>query len=346
MTGAVVWHRQLVHHDVWDYDLPAQPTLVDLKHDGAIVRAVIQATKMGMLFTFDRSTGEPIFEIEERPVPQGGVVGEHLSPTQPFPAAPEPYARHAAVTEEDAFGVLLFDKWACADKLSRLRSDGIYTPPSLQGTVEMPSYAGGSNWGGVAFDPASQMAVVNAMDVPTYVRLVPRTELDARISSGDVGAHAYSPMLGTPYALARGFVFSPLGMPCVKPPWGTLSGIDMEKGRIVWQVPLGTVQDVAPALFPNLAYGGPTLGGAMITARGLVFVGSSPDNYLRAYDLRNGTELWKGRLPASGQATPMTYYLESQGRQFVVIAAGGHPRSGLAVGDYVVAFALPTDASR
>jgi quinoprotein glucose dehydrogenase len=333
-TGELVWYQQLVHHDVWDYDLPAQPTLVDLKRDGEIVPAVIQATKTGMLFTFDRATGEPIYDIEERPVPQGGVAGEHLSATQPFPVAPPPYARHAPVTRDDAFGLLLFDKWACAERFSSMRSEGIYTPPSLEGTIELPSYAGGSNWGGLAFDPQSQRAVVNAMDVAAQVRLVPRAELDARIASGDVGS--YSPMLGTPYVMTRDLIVSPLGIPCLEPPWSTLTGIDMTKGTIEWQVTLGTVEDLAPAIVPNLRYGGP-----IITAAGLVFIAGSPDNYLRAFDLENGEELWKTRLPANGQATPMTYYLEETGRQYVVIAAGGHPRARLGSGDYLVAFALP-----
>ena len=342
-TGEVVWHQQLVHHDVWDYDLPAQPTLADLERDGETVAAVIQATKMGMLFTFDRATGEPIFEIEERPVPQGGVPGEHLATTQPFPVAPPPYVRHAPVTSDDAFGMLLFDEWACAKALDGLRSDGIYTPPSLAGSVMTPTFAGGSNWGGLAFDPESQLAVVAAIDTVTTARLIPRVELEARIAAGDVEEHRYEPMLGTPYVLVRDFLFSPLDVPCIEPPWSTLTGIDMARGAIEWQVPLGTVEDVTPAWFPNLAWGGPSLGGPIITAGGLVFVGGSPDNYLRAFDVTTGEEIWKARLPASGQATPMTYYLDQTSRQYVVIAAGGHPRAGLAAGDYVIAFALPID---
>lgn len=335
-TGELLWYQQLVHHDVWDYDLPAQPTLVDLQRDGGTIPAVIQATKMGMLFTFNRVTGEPVFAIEERPVPQSGVPGEHLSPTQPFPVAPPPYVRHAPVTEDDAYGLLLFDKWACADALASMRSEGIYTPPSLEGTVQLPSYAGGSNWGGLSFDPDSQIAVVNAMDVATQVTLIPREEVDENTGS-------YSAMLGTPYVMTRDFFLSPIGMPCIGPPWGTLTGIDMTKGTIAWQVPLGTVQDIAPAIVPNLTYGGQTLGGPIITASGLVFIGGAPDNYLRAFALDSGRELWKARLPANAQATPMTYYLEDTGRQYVVIAAGGHPRGGLRAADYVIAFALPED---
>lgn len=341
-TGELVWYQQLVHHDVWDYDLPAQPTLVDLIRNGETIPAVIQATKMGMLFTFNRVTGEPIFEIEERPVPQGGVAGEHLSPTQPFPVAPAPYVRHALVTESDAYGLLLFDEWACKNQFARLRSEGIYTPPTLQGTIMQPGYPGGSNWGGVAFDTETQVAVVNATDVAVEVALVPRDDLAAAAASEEFDDHEIASQLGTPYGMRRAPLLSPLGMPCVAPPWGTLTAIDMTSGDINWQIPLGTIEDLAPAIVPNLETGGPTLGGPIITAGGLVFIGSSPDNYLRAYSLKDGKELWKGRLPVNAQATPMTYFDEKTDRQYVVIAVGGHANAGyVPVGDYVIAFALP-----
>ena len=340
-TGEMVWHQQLVHHDLWDYDLAAQPTLVELRHDGKIIPAVLQATKMGLIFSFNRETGEPIFAIEERPVPQGGVPGEHLSPTQPFPVAPPPVARHDAVTEDDAWGLLFFDKRACRSRIAAMRSDGIYTPPSIEGTIELPGFAGGINWGGLAFDPARQIAVVNAMNVAMEVALIPRDDLRRQYESGEFEGQEFARQTGTPYGMRRTALLSPIGVPCIAPPWGTLTAIDMEKGTISWQVPLGTIEDLAPAIVPNIEYGVQNLGGPIITASGLIFIGAAADDYIRAYDLENGIELWKGRLPAGGQATPMTYYLESEGKQYLVIAAGGHGRLGTTAGDYVVAYALP-----
>ena len=340
-TGEMVWHQQLVHHDLWDYDLAAQPTLVELRHDGKIIPAVLQATKMGLIFSFNRETGEPIFEIEERPVPQGGVPGEHLSPTQPFPVAPPPVARHDAVTGDDAWGLLFFDKRACASRIAAMRSDGIYTPPSIAGTIELPGFAGGINWGGLAFDPARQIAVVNAMNVAMEVALIPRDDLRRQYESGDFEGQEFARQTGTPYGMRRTALLSPIGAPCIAPPWGTLTAIDMEKGTINWQVPLGTIEDLAPAIVPNIEYGVQNLGGPIITASGLIFIGAAADDYIRAYDLENGIELWKGRLPAGGQATPMTFYLESNAKQYLVIAAGGHGRLGTTAGDYVVAYALP-----
>ncbi len=339
-TGKVVWARQLVHHDVWDYDLPAQPTLADLKRDGKVIPAVIQATKMGLIFTFNRETGEPIFDIEERPVPQGGVPGEHLSPTQPFPVAPPPIVSHRPVTEDNAFGMLLFDKWACADKINQYRSDGVYTPPSLEGTIEYPSYAGGVNWGGIAFNPDSQAVIVNANSIATVLTLGSLQDLQKMWESGDFPDSEFARQTGTPYGMRRELLMSPLGVPCLQPPWGTLSSIDMRDGSINWQVPLGTIEDIAPAFVPNIKYGVPGMGGPIVTASGVIFIGAAMDDYLRAFDSSTGKEIWKGRLPAGGQATPMTYYLEDTGKQYVVIAAGGHPKLGTTQGDYLVAFAL------
>ncbi|MCH8862669.1 MAG: pyrroloquinoline quinone-dependent dehydrogenase [Proteobacteria bacterium] len=340
-TGEMVWYQQLVHHDVWDYDLPAQPTLVELRHDGKIIPAVLQATKMGLIFSFNRETGEPIFAIEERAVPQGGVDGEHLSKTQPFPVAPPPVVRHGPVTRDDAWGLLYFDTRACRARIETMRSEGIYTPPSLEGSINLPGFPGGINWGGIAFDPAAQIAVVNAIDGPMEVTLIPRDEMRQVKDSGEFGAEGFSRQAGTPYGLHRAPLLSPLGMPCIEPPWGTLTAIDMEKGTILWQVPLGTIEDLAPAIVPNFAYGVPNLGGPIITGGGLIFIAAAADDYIRAYDLENGSELWRARLPAGGQATPMTYYLEGTGRQYVVIAAGGHAGLNTTPGDYVIAYALP-----
>jgi len=337
-NGAVVWHQQLVHHDVWDFDLPAQPTLVELQRDGRTIPAVIQSTKMGMLFTFDRRTGEPIFGMEERPVPQGGVLGEHLSKTQPFPPAPPPLMSHAPVSPDDAWGLLWFDEWACGRKFSTLRSEGIYTPPSLEGTLLYPSYVGGGNWGGIAFDPDRQIVIVNTMQIAAEVQLIERNEFLEMARSGDYPESEFAFQQGTPYGMRRQMLLSPLGVPCSAPPWGRLSAVDMRAGTILWQVPLGTIEDLVPAFVPALELGVPNIGGPIMTASGITFIAATSDNYLRAFDVETGKELWKGRLPAGGQATPMTYMVD--GRQYVVIAAGGHLPMGTTPGDYVVAFAL------
>lgn len=340
-SGEMVWHQQLVHHDVWDYDTAAQPTLVELQHDDAVIPALLQGTKTGMIFSFDRRSGAPVFEIEERPVPQGGADGEHLSPTQPFPVAPPPLVSHAALTEEDAWGVLWFDKRACASHIRELRSEGIFTPPSVEGSIVYPGYAGGINWGGIAFDPASQFAYAFSMNLPAEVALVPREQLKSARESGEFDDFQFSQQRGTPYGMRRRTLMSGLGIPCIKPPWGTLSAVDMREGVIRWQVKVGTIEDIAPAIVPNLELGVPGIGGPIVTAGGLVFLAASMDDYLRAFDSSTGEKLWEGRLPAGGQATPMSYYLPETGRQYVVIAAGGHPGAGTTPGDYVIAFALP-----
>ena len=340
-TGSVVWYQQLIHHDVWDYDLASQPTLVDLEHEGAVVPAVLQGTKTGFIFSFDRRNGDPIFAVEERPVPQGGVDGEHLSPTQPFPVAPPPLARTDAVEEEDAWGLLYFDKRSCGKKIAGMRSEGIFTPPSTEWTIVFPGYAGGINWGGLAFDPERQLAVAFSMNLAMEVALIPREDLRPVYDSGEFEDQEFARQTGTPYGMRRTALLSPLDIPCIAPPWGTLSVVDMTNGSIRWQKPLGTIQDVAPAVVPNFEYGVPGIGGAIVTKSGLIFIGAAVDDYLRAFDIESGQILWEGRLPAGGQATPMTYFLETTGKQYVVIAAGGHARIGSTPGDYVIAYALP-----
>jgi len=340
-SGEIAWYRQLVHHDVWDYDLAAQPTLVDLERDGVEIPAVLQGTKTGHIFSFNRRTGEPVFGIEERPVPQGGVAGEHLSPTQPFPVAPPSIANHDAVASEDAWGLLYFDKRACRKKMTGLRSDGIFTPPSLEGTIQLPGFGGGINWGGLAFDPDSQAVVTFSMDLPMEVALIPRDQLRATYDSGDYDGYEFARMEGTPYGMRRRMLDSPLGAPCTPPPWGWLASVDMREGRVNWQRKVGSIQDVAPAGAPNLELGMGGMGGPIITAGGVIFMAAVMDDYLRAFDLASGVTLWEARLPAGGQATPMTYYLEKTGKQYVVIAAGGHARVGTTPGDYVIAYRLP-----
>jgi quinoprotein glucose dehydrogenase len=338
-TGEVVWHFQTVHRDLWDFDVPAQPTLFEFRRDGQRIPAVVQATKMGLLFILNRETGEPLFEIEERPVPQSPVPGERLSPTQPYPVKPLPLVRHD-LDPDDAWGVTPFDRSSCRKQLDALRYDGAYTPPSFEGSLMLPGNAGGSNWGGVAVDEETQRLIANTQDFPWAVALVSREDADpnARLEPDEYTENA--PMSGTPYGLRRWRVSSPFGIPCSSPPWGELAAVDLAEGEIEWQVPLGTIRDVAPLPLP-VELGIPNLGGPLLTAGGLVFIGAALENTFRAFDAESGEEVWSVRLPYGPQATPMTY--RAGGRQFVVIAATGYGRAGLPAGDAIMAFALPAE---
>jgi quinoprotein glucose dehydrogenase len=338
-SGKLVWHYQIVHHNIWDYDLPAQPSLITVRKDGRDIPAVAQATKMGFLFLLHRETGEPIFPVEERPVPRSDVPGEQSWPTQPFPTRPQPLAP-TTLSSDDAWGLSPWDRGQCRKLIERYRNDGIFTPSSLAGTIQYPGVTGGTNWGSVAFEPRRGWVVLNMSRLPSVTGLIPRATLEA--GRPDLPNDAtISKMEGTPYGLFRvPALLSPLGLPCTKPPWGTLLAVDTASGEVKWEVPLGTVRDLAPVPLP-IRWGTPSLGGPIVTQGGLVFIGAAMDNYLPAFDLETGKELWKGRLPAGAQATPMAYRQGENGRQFVVIAAGGHGRMGTDIGDSVVAFALP-----
>ena len=334
-TGEPRWSFQTVHHDVWDYDLPAQPGLYSVTKDGQQHDVVAQVTKTGMVFVLDRETGEPFLPVEERPVPQHDAVpGEALSPTQPFPVS-TPLIVPDRIEPGDAFGVTWFDKRACRRLIEDAVTNGLYTPPSKQGTLLYPFNGGGASWGGSAFDPTRNLLVVNMSSLIHHVQLIPADRVDdVREVFHD---QEVSPQTGAPYGMKRETLLSPLGLPCNPPPWGVIAGVDIATGDIVWRKTLGTTEDLGGG--PPAKLGTPNFGGPIITASGLVFIGAAMDDYLRAFDVATGEELWRGRLPAGGQATPMTY--EWNGRQYVVIYAGGHARAGTRLGDSIVAFALP-----
>ena len=342
-TGELVWGFQVVHHDLWDYDVASQPTLFTWR-DGT--PAVAITTKMGRIFVLDRRTGAPLLPVEERPVPPSDVPGEPAWPTQPFSGisvVPE------HLRADDAWGATDKDRAWCREKIAAARSEGIFTPPSLRGTVVFPGNVGGVNWGSAAYDPVRHLLLMNANRLATLVRLIPREHLALEAQEATVDERIRAELAlqaGTPYAMRRAPLLSPSGTPCNPPPWGTLVAVDLFSGRTVWDVPLGSVASgfwkrLLIRLFrPELlTAGSPNLGGPIATAGGLVFTAAAMDDYLRAFDVESGKELWKHALPAGGQATPMTYRVD--GRQYVVIAAGGHGKLGTTPGDYVLAFALP-----
>ncbi|MBV6418307.1 MAG: Quinoprotein glucose dehydrogenase [Steroidobacteraceae bacterium] len=339
-TGAVRWYRQLIHHDLWDFDLAAQPTLIEIESEARSVAAVVQATKSGLLFVLDRETGEPVYGIEERKVPASRVPGEQASPTQPFPKTP-PLVSPGPIRPQDAWGLTFWDRGKCRELIAKYRNEGAYTPPDLAGTILFPSFVGGVNWGGVAHDLRSNRIIAVVNHFPFVVTLAPRETLRIQRESGGFPESEFAAQRGTPYGARREPLVSPWGLPCVRPPWGTLVSVDLGKNRIDWEVPLGGTRGILPAWLPSRDFGMPGLGGAIVTAGDLVFVAAAMDNRFRAFDVETGKELWKRALPAGGQATPMTYRAGPDHRQFVVIAAGGHGGLDTPKGDYVIAYALP-----
>lgn len=329
-TGALVWAFQVVHHDLWDYDVPAQPVLFTLHRGHAAIPAVAVATKMGHVFILDRRTGKPLFPVKEQRVPASDVPGEVASATQPFPPAAFRLAPES-LSSADAFGVTAAAREQCRARIAALRYEGVFTPPSLKGTIIWPGNLGGMNWSGVSVDERRGILIAPTNRLAMVVRLIPRDSLRA--------AHAANPDLeygkqtGTPYAMSR----TTLEI-CTPPPWGTLTALDLNAGVVKWQVPLGSLLQLAQ-IPESKKWGSFNLGGAMLTGSGLVFIGGTFDQHLRAFNINTGRELWSAPLPAAAHALPMTY--QADGRQYVVIAAGGHDRLHTTMGDYVLAFTLP-----
>ena len=345
-SGKLRWSFQTTHHDLWDYDVASQPVLVDLA-DGR--PALLQPTKRGELFMLDRRTGTPIAEVTEQKVPVSNAVGEHSSPTQPFSTG-LPSFRGAEPSEKTMWGVALVDQAWCRLRFRRARFDGPMTPiGDDRPTVTWPGSLGGQNWGSVAVDPVHQIVIVNSSHVLNYNRLIPRKLADI-MGLKPVAKPSYENVAGpvaqagTPYAVSVSPFLSPLLTPCNQPPYGTISAVDLNTRKLLWQKPFGTMRDSGPLLLRTglpIPMGVPNIGGAVITASGLAFIGATQEHMFHAYDIHSGKELWKGRLPAGGNANPVSYWSTPSGRQFIVIAAGGHGGILSGYSDQLIAYALP-----
>lgn len=333
-TGQLRWVRQFVHHDLWDMDTPSQPQLVDLPVQGEVVPALVQATKQGDIYVLDRRTGEPILPITEEPAPQGAVEGDFTAPTQPTSAMtfkPDP------LREADMWGATMLDQLYCRIRYRQLDYQGRYTPPSTRGAIVYPGNFGTFNWGGVAIDPVRQVVVANPVYLAFIVQLIPREDdTTSYVSQEEPG---FNENFGAPFAAMMRPFWSPIGLPCQAPPWGYVAAADIRTGEIVWQHRNGTVRDLSPIPLP-FKMGVPSIGGPIVTAGGVAFHSGTLDYYVRAFDVTNGRELWRQRLPAGGQATPSTY-LGADGRQYLVVVAGGHGSTGTKAGDSIIAYALP-----
>lgn len=345
-TGKLVWAYQTVHHDLWDMDVPSQPSLVDIKDkDGNLVPAIYAPTKTGNIFVLDRRNGKLIVPAPEKPVPQGAAKGDHLSPTQPFSELS--YRPQQGLSEKNMWGGTMFDQLSCRIQFRSLRYEGIFTPPSEQGSLIFPGNLGMFEWGGISVNQDRQVALSNPMALPFVSKLVPRGPKNpmwppAGTARGTGSEAGVQPQYGTPYGVELAPFLSKIGVPCKEPAWGYVSALDLKTHEVIWKKRIGTIRDSIPGLqLPPVVVGMPMLGGPISTAGNLMFIGASQDNYLRAYNIENGDQVWETRLPAGGQATPMTY--EANGKQYVVISAGGHGSFGTTMGDYIVAYALSDD---
>ncbi|MEP4149399.1 MAG: pyrroloquinoline quinone-dependent dehydrogenase [Halioglobus sp.] len=341
-SGEVRWHFQHVRHDLWDYDSPAQPILFDWNKNGKSVPALAQPTKQGFVFVLDRSTGESLWEITEQPVPPSQIPGEIAAKTQPKPIAPPPLL-DTFLMPDQAWGLTPWDRGECAKQLAELDSLGLFTPLSEKLTLLLPGSLGGANWGGGAILADSGILILNINTAPFTGQLIPTASIPVVDAGGDhptSGQRFRVPMKGTPYTVELGTLVSPLGIPCSAPPWGKLVAVDLVKGKILWETALGSVHEMGPFPLPfHIEWGTPNLGGGIATAGGLFFIGATMDRQLRAFDVSSGETLWRYTLPVDAAATPMTYTY--QGRQYLVINAGGHFMFNREQSDYLFAFALP-----
>ena len=339
-TGQVRWHFQTTHHDLWDFDLPAQPLLYDVPDDKGVMQpALAQVTKQGEIFLLNRATGVPIARVEERPVPQGHVPGERYSPTQPF-SVDMPSIGNKTLTESDMWGATPFDQLMCRIQFKGMRHEGVYTPPGMDRALQFPGSLGGMNWGSVSVDPHTNYMFVNDMRLGLANYMIPRDKIGAGASGIEMGV---VPQEGTPFGAMRERFLSAVGIPCQKPPFGTMSAIDLKTHKLMWQVPVGTVQDTGPLgirMHLPIPIGMPTLGASLATQSGLLFFAGTQDFYLRAFDTGNGNEIWKSRLPVGSQSGPMTYVSPKTGKQYILLTVGG-ARQSTDRGDYVIAYALP-----
>jgi quinoprotein glucose dehydrogenase len=338
-TGKLAWGFQLVHHDLWDYDTAAPPLLATIHRNGQAIPVVIAGNKTGFVYVLNRDTGAPIFPVNEGAVPKSDVPGEVTSPTQPFPSAPPALLPHVAPNEP--WGITSADRETCRQWIGRLQYKGIFTPPSLQGSLVAPGNLGGLNWSGYALDPQQGLLIANTNNLPAEVKLIPRAPRDLFEEARRNGPRGdYAGQTGAPYGMFRRFLLSSSHLPCNAPPWGVLSAVDLNRGTIRWQIPLGSMAGFGGGPAQAVPQGMPSLGGPIVTAGGLVFVAGTFDDSFRAFDIQTGKQVWSVELPASGNAVPMTYKVN--GKQYVVIAAGGHAQvTETKQSDALVAFALP-----